>query len=243
MRENLAGAERARARGDGAGAARRCGAHAQLRRGRPARDLRRPRVLRQGRVRGPAHDGHADGGQALRRARSRVRSRSRRPQAPAAQERTSARKRSRSRRAPTSRSTCRCSRRRSSAHASPRASRSTRSRATSTRPRCSATSGSSAPRRAASRTTTSSRRGSGRRCARSSTSRARKGCSFPPVAWGYFPVNSEGDALVVWKDDTRTPGVAALRVPAPAQGAVPLHRRLLPARRVGRARLRRRSTS
>ena len=34
-------------------------------------------------------------------------------------------------------------------------------------------------------------------------------------------------------------GVAALLVPAPAQGAVPLHRRLLPPRRVGRARLRR----
>ena len=34
-------------------------------------------------------------------------------------------------------------------------------------------------------------------------------------------------------------GAAALLVPAPAQGAVPLHRRLLPAGRVGRARLRR----
>ena len=45
------------------------------------------RVLRQGRVRGPPHDGHADGGQAQRRARSRVRSRGRRTQAPAAQER------------------------------------------------------------------------------------------------------------------------------------------------------------
>ena len=61
------GAERARARREGAGAARRRGAHAQLRRARPARGLRRPRVLRQGRVRRPAHDGHADGGQASRR--------------------------------------------------------------------------------------------------------------------------------------------------------------------------------
>ena len=137
-------------------------------------------------------------------ARSRVRSRSRRPQAAAPQERAARRGRRDPRRDPMSRSTCPSSRRRSSGHASPRASRSTTSPPTSTRPRCSATSGSSAPRRAGTRTTTSSRRASGRRCAPSSTSPARKACSCPAVAWGYFPVNSEGNALVVWKDDTRT---------------------------------------
>jgi 5-methyltetrahydrofolate--homocysteine methyltransferase len=32
----------------------------------------------------------------------------------------------------------------------------------------------------------------------------KEGLLVPAVAWGYFPVNSEGDALVVWKDDTRS---------------------------------------
>ena len=27
---------------------------------------------------------------------------------------------------------------------------------------------------------------------------------MPAVVWGYFAVNSEGDDLVVWKDDDRT---------------------------------------
>ncbi len=26
----------------------------------------------------------------------------------------------------------------------------------------------------------------------------------PSVAWGYFPVNSEGNNLIVWTDDDRT---------------------------------------
>jgi 5-methyltetrahydrofolate--homocysteine methyltransferase len=32
----------------------------------------------------------------------------------------------------------------------------------------------------------------------------QEGLLVPAVAWGYFAVNSEGDDLVVWKDDTRT---------------------------------------
>jgi 5-methyltetrahydrofolate--homocysteine methyltransferase len=32
----------------------------------------------------------------------------------------------------------------------------------------------------------------------------KEGLLVPAAAWGYFPVNSEGNALVVWKDDTRT---------------------------------------
>ena len=110
----------------------------------------------------------------------------------------------RARRAPTSRPTCRSSRRRSSVHGSPRASRSTTSPATSTRPRCSATSGSSGPRSTAPRPTPSSRRASARRCATSSTSRKQEALLVPAAAWGYFAVNSEGNDLVVWKDDTRT---------------------------------------
>jgi 5-methyltetrahydrofolate--homocysteine methyltransferase len=31
-----------------------------------------------------------------------------------------------------------------------------------------------------------------------------EGLLVPAVAWGYFPVNSEGDDLVVWKDDDRS---------------------------------------
>ena len=37
----------------------------------------------------------------------------------------------------------------------------------------------------------------------------------PAVAYGYFAVNSEGDDLIVWKDDARTVGVAALHLPPP----------------------------
>ena len=86
-------------------------------------------LLRQGRVRGPAHDGHAHGGQEARHARPRLRPRRRRPRRcrrAAASSSTPADRRAagalRRRR-----STCRSSHRRSSAHASPRASRSTRS--------------------------------------------------------------------------------------------------------------------
>ena len=61
----------------------------------------------------------------------------------------------------------------------------------------------------------------------------QEGLLVPAVAWGYFPVNSEGDDLVVWKDDTRTQEWLRFDVPAPAQGAVPLHLRLLPARESG----------
>ena len=122
---------------------------AQLRRARPARGLRGPALLRQGRVRGPAHDGHAHGGQALAASldpdfgralggRDLPPRKSERERAEAAVEVRRRRLRRRHRRA-------RSSRRRSSARASPRASRSTRSPRTSTRRRCSATSGSSGP--------------------------------------------------------------------------------------------------
>ena len=124
--------------------------------------LRRPRLLRQGRVRGSAHDGHADGGQEDA-ARSIPRSVAKPAAASCRPARASVRTRpSRSPTDPTSRPTCPSSRRRSSGHASRRASRSTTSPRTSTRPRCSATSGSSARRRAGTRSTTSSRRASGR---------------------------------------------------------------------------------
>ena len=43
-----------------------------------------------------------------------------------------------------------------------------------------------------------------RRCAPNSTIAKQEGLLVPAAAWGYFAVNSEGESLVVWKDDTRT---------------------------------------
>ena len=76
-------------------------------------------------------------------------------------------------------------------------------RATSTRPRCSATSGSSVPTSRWARTTPSSRSASARRCAPSSTRRRPKAGWCPRWSWGYFPVNADGNDLIVWTDDDR----------------------------------------
>jgi 5-methyltetrahydrofolate--homocysteine methyltransferase len=43
-----------------------------------------------------------------------------------------------------------------------------------------------------------------------------EGTLLPAVAWGYFPVNSDGDDLVVWVDDDRTR--ERLRFTFPRQG-------------------------
>ena len=131
-----------------------------------------------------------------------------------------------------------CSRRRSSVPASPRASRSTTSPATSTRPRCSATSGSSGPRR---------RRRERRRvqgahppdaARRSSTSAKAGGLLVPAVAGATSRSTPTATTSSCGRTTTRTQEWLRFTLPAPAQGAVPLHRRLLPARRVGRGRLR-----
>ncbi len=115
-------------------------------------------------------------------------------------------------------------------------------RRTSTRPRSSATSGSSGPSRA--RTTRTSRPASGPRCAPSSTSPSKEGLLVPAAAWGYFAVNSEGNDLVVWKDDTRTQEWLRFHFPRQRKAPFLCDRRLLPARsRSGETRLRRRSTS
>ena len=66
-----------------------------------------------------------------------------------------------------------------------------------------------------------------------------EGWLVPAVAWGYFPVNAAGDDLVVWTDDDAHDRAVPLQLPAPAEGPVPLHRRLLPQRRLRRRRLRR----
>ena len=89
--------------------------------------------------------------------------------------------------------------------ASPRASPSTRSPATSTRRRCSATSGSSGPRRAAARPETDDEfKARIRPQLREELAKAKsEGWLVPAVSWGYFPVNSEGNDLVVWTDDNR----------------------------------------
>jgi 5-methyltetrahydrofolate--homocysteine methyltransferase len=49
----------------------------------------------------------------------------------------------------------------------------------------------------------------------------QEGLLVPAVAWGYFPVGSEGNDLVVWKDDTRTQ--EWLRFTFPRQGKAPYH--------------------
>jgi 5-methyltetrahydrofolate--homocysteine methyltransferase len=41
----------------------------------------------------------------------------------------------------------------------------------------------------------------------------QEGLLVPAVAWGYFPVNSEGNDLLVWKDDTRTQEWLRFRFP------------------------------
>jgi 5-methyltetrahydrofolate--homocysteine methyltransferase len=49
----------------------------------------------------------------------------------------------------------------------------------------------------------------------------QEGLLVPGVAWGYYAVNSEGDDLVVWKDDTRTQ--EWLRFTFPRQRRAPYH--------------------
>jgi len=49
----------------------------------------------------------------------------------------------------------------------------------------------------------------------------QEGLLVPAVAWGYFAVNSEGNDLVVWKDDTRTQ--EWLRFTFPRQRKAPFH--------------------
>ncbi len=51
---------------------------------------------------------------------------------------------------------------------------------------------------------TTSRRGSGPTLRAQLAVAKQEGLLVPAAAWGYFPVNSEGNDLVVWKDDTRT---------------------------------------
>ncbi len=109
-----------------------------------------------------------------------------------------------------------CSSHRSSAPGSPRASRSTTSPLTSTRRRCSATSGATAPKPA--RATPSSKSGSAPSFGVVSTRPRPKGLLVPQVVWGYFPVNAEGNDLVVYKDDQRTTEAHAVQLPAPVQG-------------------------
>jgi 5-methyltetrahydrofolate--homocysteine methyltransferase len=48
-----------------------------------------------------------------------------------------------------------------------------------------------------------------------------QGWLVPAVAWGYFPVNAEGDDLVVWTDDDRTAERA--RFQFPRQQKAPFH--------------------
>ena len=59
----------------------------------------------------------------------------------------------------------------------------------------------------------------------------------PQVVYGYFPANGDGDDLVVWTDESRADRGGPLPLPPPEGGAVPVHRRLLPAARLRPPRL------
>ena len=203
---------------------------AQLRRARPARGVQGTRLLREGRVRGPSHDGHAHRGQALRAARPGLRASAGGSGAPAAQ-------------VPA------CGR---GGHRHPRPLGRRRRRARFEPPFLGARvakgisiddiasylnetalfrnqwqfrpekqdgrkrgDGGSADRR---RTSPSLRGRDGERSEtdaefkdrirpvlRDQLDRAKaEGLLVPAVAWGYFPVSSDGDDLVVWSDDDRT---------------------------------------
>ena len=54
------------------------------------------------------------------------------------------------------------------------------------------------------------------------------GVLVPQVVYGYFPVNAEGDELVVWTDEERTDRAGPVPLPPPEGRALPVHRRLLP---------------
>ena len=78
------------------------------------------------------------------------------------------------------------------------------------------TSGVTGPRRrptGMTRATTSSRTDPGR--AARAAGQARRGTAGAQVAYGYFPVNSEGNDLVVWKDDTRSSEWLRFTLPPP----------------------------
>ena len=111
--------------------------------------------------------------------------------------------------------TTRSSPHRSSAPGSSAASPSTTSPPSSTRRRCSATSGATARTSRSARRTPSSRPGSGpilrEQLAEARTSNVLR----PAVAYGYFAVNSEGNDLVVWKDDARSGEWLRFTLPPP----------------------------
>ena len=172
-------------------------------------------------------------------ARSRVRSRSGRPQAAAAQEPASGRSRRdpgplrrRDRRAA-------CSRRRSSARASPRASRSTRSPAYINETALFRNQWQFRPEKGGDRERRGVQGAHPADAARAARHRAQGRPARARGRVGLLPGELRGRRARRVEGRHAHAGVAAVRVPAPAQGAVPLHLRLLPARRVGRARLRR----
>ena len=72
------------------------------------------------------------------------------------------------------------------------------------------------PAREAARPTTSSRPASGPMLReRARQGQGRRTCSCPQVVYGYFPVNGDGDDLVVWTDETRTAERLRFSLPPP----------------------------
>ena len=112
---------------------------------------------------------------------------------------------------------------------SSRASPSTTSPATSTRPRCSATSGGSAPRTARTTRTFKDRI---RPMLREQLAKARADGLLVPAGRLRLLARPTATATTSWSGPTSpaTEELTRFWFPRPAEGAVPLHRRLLPAR-------------
>ncbi len=66
-----------------------------------------------------------------------------------------------------------------------------------------------------------------------------EGWLVPAVVWGYFPVNADGNDLIVWTDDDRRNERLRFTFPRQRTRPSPLHHRLLPLGRQRRRRLRR----
>ena len=114
----------------------------------------------------------------------------------------------------------RSSRRRSSARASPRASRSTRSPAYINETALFRNQWQFRPDKTLGETDAEFKERI-RPTLRAELDEAKaEGWLVPAVAWGYFPVNADGNDLVVWTDDDRRTERLRLHVPAPAQATV-----------------------
>ena len=125
-------------------------------------------------------------------------------------------------------------------------SRSTTSRPTSTRPPCSGTSGATGPEKstgpdgAETVETDDEFKERIRPILREQLARCKEeDLLVPSLVYGYFAANGDGNDVVIWDGPERTAELARFSYPRQSEAPAPVHRRLLPADRLRRARLRR----